>query len=142
MDIDEKLISAFFSTGKILKEKMFFSSDNAIPFSFTQFETLKFIKNRKETTMKELSGFLQVKPPSATTLTDSLVKNGYICRNVSTKDRRSVELSLTKKGHSTLDDCYAKAKIELKKIFSSLNNTDKKEMATILQKILKKSNEK
>lgn len=56
------------------------------------------IGRRPGISVKEVAEVLQIEKSSMSRTVDSLVKKGYIIRQVSTKDRRYVMLYLTEKG--------------------------------------------
>ena len=68
-------------------------------------------------------------------LIKDLQKNGFISRKPSAHDRRSVTLSLTKKGERTLDRLHARAK-EHESELDRIVGTSKSRLMTLLGKII------
>ena len=89
METNEKLLSSIFNVGRLIKEKL---HSNNCPVVFTQgeMEVLKFLKGTKNTTMKSIANYLCIKPSSATSAINNLVKKGYVKRIQEKNDRRVV----------------------------------------------------
>ena len=68
-------------------------------------------------------------------LIKDLQKNGFISRKASTQDRRSVTLSLTKKGERTLDRLHTRAK-EHEEELDRLVGASKGRLMSMLDKII------
>ncbi|MEI6296548.1 MAG: MarR family transcriptional regulator [bacterium] len=134
MENSEKLISAVFDFGRVMRERIG-SVNFSHNLSHGQIQTLKFIESNKGRTMKEISSFLRVRPPTATTMINSLVKSGEIKRVDDEGDRRITKLELTKKGEKILKESFGTVAKELKSIFSKLNDKDIENLINILEKI-------
>jgi DNA-binding MarR family transcriptional regulator len=85
--------------------------------------------------MKSIADYLHIKPSSATTLIDNLVKKGYMKRIQKGSDRRVVYIELTSKGLKVLQKKYKSIHKTLKKIFKKINNKDKNNLIKIFKKI-------
>ena len=78
MEINEKLSSAIFNVGRLIREKI--SLDCSRDFTQSEIEILKFIAGNKNTTMRSAADYLHIKPASATPVIENLVKKGIIKR--------------------------------------------------------------
>ncbi len=134
MDKDEKLSSTIFNVNRLIKEKIRLS-DCLNGFPYTEIEVLRFVESKKKTTMKSIADYLHIKPPSATPLIDSLVKRGSLKRAQKIDDRRVVYVELTPKGLKSLQKKHDNIHKIVKIFFSKLNNKDKQNLITILEKI-------
>jgi DNA-binding MarR family transcriptional regulator len=138
MEINEELLSAISNVGRLVKEKINLSGC-LNDFTYSEFELLKFIKSKKDITMKLASDHLHIKPPSVTPVIDSLIKKGSIKRTRCTGDRRVIYITLTKKGTKSLQKKYKNLHTIIGKIFDGLNNKDKKNLIKIFKKIHEKN---
>jgi DNA-binding MarR family transcriptional regulator len=119
----EYLISLFFNTGRLIKEK---SCDNfnGMPihkhhFSMLRIEVVQLIKD-EEPTMKRIAEYLHVKAPSATSLINGLVKVGYIKRIQDQHDRRIIKMRITETGEQFLEDGLRQMTEKLKVVLLKL----------------------
>ena len=134
MENNEKLLSAIFNVGRLMKEKIHAGKCLA-DFTYTEVEVLKFMQGKKNMTMKSLADHLHIKPSSATPLIDNLVKKGSLKRSGKKGDRRVVYIELTSKGLQELQKKYKNIHKTIGKIFGKLNNKDKKDLIKIFKKI-------
>lgn len=132
----QQLISTIFSLKRIifeqLKKAKLFAPKNHI-----QFETILFIARNKKCKMKDIAEFLCITPPSATSMINNLEKKGLINRNNEIHDRRTVTLSLTKKGNKYISDLHKKIKKQMEQIIAPLDKQDQTNLNNIYQKLIK-----
>lgn len=107
--------------------------------SILQAMTLKYIQEKKPL-MKEISGFLTITPPSATSLIDTLTKAGLVKRLMSKGDRRAVRLEVTVKGKSYLKRVMKEIEKRMRKNLKVLTPRERKNLEHILSKIIKTNN--
>ena len=119
METDEKLLSAIFNVGRLVREEIH-ASHCLKDFSYTEIEILKYLQDRKNTTMKAIADYLYIKPSSATPVVGSLFKKGDIKRIYSEKDRRMVYIELTTKGIKSLQEMQKNKHTTIEKIFGKL----------------------
>ena len=134
METNEKLLSAIFNIGRLIKEEIRKSKCLA-DFSQSEIETLKFLHGKKNTTMRAIADYLYIKPSSTTPIIDDLVKKGSIKRVHNKNDRRVVYIELSHKGLNSLQKKYKNIHKTIKEIFGKLNEKDKKILMKILEKI-------
>ena len=134
MENNEKLLSAIFNVGRLIKEEMS-SSKCLADFTQTEIEILKFLHSQKKTTMKSIADYLHIKPSSATPVIDNLVKKGNLKRVQKKDDRRVIYIELTSKGAKSLQKKYKNIHTTIGKIFGKLNNKDKETLIQIFEKI-------
>jgi len=134
METNEKLLSAIFNVGRLIKEKIQISNrlDN---FTQTEIEILKFLHGKKDVTMKSIADYLHIKPSSATPVIDNLAKKGEIKRAQKKGDRRVVYIEMTSKGTKSLQKKCKNIHKTISIIFEKLNETEKKNLIKIFEKI-------
>ena len=134
METNEKLLSAIFNIGRLIREEIH-ASNCLVDFSHTEIEVLKFLQDKKDTTMKSIADYLHIKPSSTTSVIDSLVKKGSIKRAANSGDRRVVYIELTSGGLKSLQKKYKTIHKTIGKLFGKLNEKDKKYLINIFEKI-------
>lgn len=97
------------------------SSDLSVP----QFRALAFINNNPGTSLLTVAEHLGLTSPSACRMIDVLVERGLVSRQVSLKDRRMINLSLTDEGLSILEKSRKGTMENLATIFSILTPTER-----------------
>jgi len=134
METNEKLLSAIFNVGRLIREEIH-ASNCLADFTHAEIEVLKFLQGKKNTTMKSIADYLHIKPSSTTSTIDVLVKRGSIKRVASAKDRRVVYIELTSKGLKSLQKKYKNIHKTMGKIFGGLSDKNKKTLIKIFEKI-------
>jgi len=134
METNEKLMSVIFNIGRLIKEEIH-KSHCLDDLTHTEMETMKFLHDKRNTTMKSVADHLHIKPPSTTPVIDSLVKKGIVKRVPDHKDRRVVYIRITTKGLKSLQKKYKTIHKTIKKIFGELAEKDKKNLIKIFEKI-------
>lgn len=130
----DRIINSFFTTFRLFKQKL----DWANPLyhlPLAQMEALRFVDEQKKVLMKDLADFLAITPPSATSLVNSLAGYGYIERHFDKNDRRTVHLSLTKKGQNALSKSLQERCKKFKKLLGNLSSKEQTEFLKILEKM-------
>lgn len=130
----DKLISLFFSTGRIIRERLK-PPENIDPSSMLRLFTLRYVVDHPAATMSEVSDFLGITPPSATSLIDGLVKARHIKRTEDAADRRVVRLTITVAGRRAMKEWREQIHARMRTVFSLLSEADQQELMRILQKI-------
>ena len=130
----DELMFLLFTTKKIVWERAKSLEDIDLS-SALRFSTLQFVLEKKNPTMNDLAKYLRVKPPSATSLINGLVKSGFIGRKKNKNDRRIVNLHATIKGKKYFKASFLKMRENIKSIYSHLNNKEIDQLIKILKKI-------
>jgi DNA-binding MarR family transcriptional regulator len=133
----EQIISLIFLMKQMSHENMLDEKNRN--FSFLQFITLRYIKEKKPL-MKELADFLAIKAPSATSLINTLSEADLVNRLAEAKDRRVVRIAVTKKGEKSLEKWQKKIAGNMRKRLEKLNKSEQESLAGILTKLTKISN--
>jgi len=127
--------------GRAIKKQCFKDSRGAGRLSIFQIEALWHIQEEKEVLMKDLASHLFIAPPSATSLTDDLVKAKLVARSEDKKDRRTTAISLTPKGKRALANFLKKRMEKVKKRIGKLTQAEKKSLLAILEKLAKENDQ-
>ena len=131
-----RLIELMLAMKRALHERLGKKSFPLDPSTLPRLLVLGYVRERGEPTMKELSSFLRITPPSATALTDGLVTAGLLARRPDASDRRSIRLRLTTKGRTFISRRFAEVDQEMAKILGRLTTKEQDLMITLFEKIL------
>jgi DNA-binding MarR family transcriptional regulator len=82
-----------------------------------------------------LADALRIKWPNMTKLVRSLEERDWIARHIPPKDRRSVELRVTKKGAAALDAAAATMYALDRKVFEMLDDQEHSQLLNLLRKV-------
>lgn len=130
-----ELISLMFASQKTLqakfKSKKFFN-----PISLLWAEILNFIRTRDNPTMKDVSDFLCITPPSVTAIVDKLVTEKYLQRIADKVDRRKIHLMVSAKGSSFANQTFKKIHSAIDEVLNILSHQDKQNLIRIYHKLL------
>ncbi|MCR5558467.1 MAG: MarR family transcriptional regulator [Butyrivibrio sp.] len=83
--------------------------------------------------IKELAEILKVDKSGVSRSVEELVKKGFVTREPSKTDRRSVVLKLTKSGNARFDKIEKDMYIEFKKVFSMIKKSDQDKVLEALR---------
>jgi len=128
----DRVISLIFNFQRLAHERY---SRKLNAFNFIRFKTLIFVDRNPDSPMRQIAEYLGVTPPSATSLVNSLAKEGYLKRVLDKKDRRIVRLAITPKGKKNLKNAFKNMTERIKKTLSALNKTDIDNLAKIVEKL-------
>lgn len=131
-----QLASLIFVVGRRLREE-FHAIAKRAPCSFLDLQTLRYIKEKKNPSMRDVAGHFMVTPPAATLLVDGLVEQRFIVRTADKKDRRAVRLKMTAKGNTLLAKHARRATGVLESLFAGLTPVERAQFAALLKKIAK-----
>ena len=104
-------------------------------FSVAQIETLCFVKSNGSPTMKDVSEYLNISPPSATSIIEPLVKKHELKRITAPRDRRIVQVEITPKGEKKLEESIKNMTTQLEKVLDVLSEKEIKQFSLILEKM-------
>jgi len=131
-----ELINLLFEVKRLIGEKIKEPKGEKC-ISIVQIKTLLFIKDQ-EPTMKEVSDYLGITPPSATSLVNLFAKSGFIKRVYDKSDRRVVRLQITEKGDKFLEGCFNNFAKKMGKAISVLNKRQINNLKEVLEVLSKK----
>jgi DNA-binding MarR family transcriptional regulator len=109
------------------------AAGKADPNSWMRLETLRYVSEHEQSTMRDLASYLRITAPSATSLITGLVRRKLIAREQDKKDKRVARLRLSRQGKALLS-AYEKNSITLmKEVFSKLGSEDTRKLVRILK---------
>lgn len=129
----EYLISLFFNTGRLIKERSC-NNEEIDPISMLKIEAIRLIKAEKPT-MKRIAEYLHIKAPSATSLINGLVRVGYVKRVSDPKDRRLVQMIVTDKGTKFFKDGLKQMNEKVKEVLLKLKQDHIDNFIKIMEEI-------
>jgi DNA-binding MarR family transcriptional regulator len=135
--INDQLTEIVFAFSRIMKEGMAFDSD-ASQLTVLQLQTLIFIHKKKIVSMGDVANQFKVSLPTATVLSEKLVKMNIAKKTRSRNDRRIVKVSLTQKGENLFKQAIRQRHQKINKLLSYLSAEDKKRLFNILNSLLVK----
>ena len=83
--------------------------------------------------IKELAGILKIDKSGVSRSVEELVKKGFVTREPSKTDRRSVVLKLTESGKARFEKIEKDMYIEFKKVFSMIGKSDQDKVLDALR---------
>ncbi|MGH7141020.1 MAG: MarR family transcriptional regulator [Minisyncoccia bacterium] len=101
----------------------------------SQWSALALLSHRERASVKDIALALRVSSSAATQLLDALVKEGYIKRQESRRDRRAVELRLSPRTVRHLSVIKKEMSVRLARLFSCLSDEELAEYVALNKKI-------
>ena len=106
-------------------------------FTASQLEVMRYVGCEGNPTMKEIAEHLSIKPPSVTTIIDTLCKKQFLKREFDKSDKRVARIILAPKFYKFFSSFKEKKLDIVKDFFSTLDDKEKKEISIIIRKLLK-----
>jgi DNA-binding MarR family transcriptional regulator len=110
-------------------------SMNALGVTPTQLFVLGFLKKQGSCKITKIAEIMDVKPSAVTLLIDRLEQNELVLREHDKKDRRVVNISLTKLGEEKLMKVLEERKSLAERYLSHLSVEELSMMATLTEKL-------
>lgn len=134
-NLDSQIMDKMFMLSRVMKESITFNGEIA-DLTLLQLQALVYIKKNKQTTMSDLANQFAISLPTATALSDKLIKVGYAQRTRSTTDRRVVYLALTDKGTQLLQKALKQRNTKIEHMLGFLAEDKKEQLLEILTSLL------
>ena len=105
--------------------------------SLPQFNVLRILRGRKgeAANLSTIQERMIHKMSNTTRLIDKLIEGGYVNRFVCEKNRRKIEIFITKKGLELLNTLDIQLETKEQFLLNNLNNKDKEELMRLLSKV-------
>jgi DNA-binding MarR family transcriptional regulator len=132
---NDQIVLAMFTLSRSMKDGMKFDSATA-QLTLLQIHALMFIDKHEQVTMTEVAKQFDISLPTATALSDKLVRAGLIARQNDANDRRIVKLVLTQKGNDLLTKAMRQRSTKVSKMLSYLSSEEKQQLLHIMQRLL------
>jgi DNA-binding MarR family transcriptional regulator len=134
-DINEDIIILFFEVMRLSNQYAHSMSDDNSNHMVGQYRCLQVLYMDGDMTQRELADKLHIR---ATSLSETIVRlesKGFIKRNLSTKDKRTFVVSLTKEGRKAITNNMQHRESLYNEMLITLTDDEKTQFKTILQKI-------
>lgn len=122
----QKISKLTFEMEKVCRTKEVFFCDS-INITPVEFRCLRYLLKETFPQVKELASNMDLTPSRVTNLLNSLEKKGYLLREISTKDRRIIQVTLTDIGKVFALDIQSKYVKFHEDILSSIDDQNKLE---------------
>ncbi len=132
--INDQLAEIIFSFSRVMKEEMTFDSETS-QLTVLQLQALILIKKKKILSMSDIADQFKISLPTATVLSDKLVKTKLVKRARSKSDRRIVNVLLTEKGEVVLTKAIRQRHQKINKMLSYLSLKDKRQILRIMKNL-------
>jgi DNA-binding MarR family transcriptional regulator len=132
-----RMIPLIFNTSRLIHEQSKGKKDHPDPFSVLRLETLRYVAEKENPSMKGVADHFYITPSSATSLINPLVKTKMLKRVVDKNDRRVTHLSITSKGRKNLNEGFNKINSRMRKILIKLSTKEQESLIKILEKLSK-----
>lgn len=106
-----------------------------VDLTVSQFGALEALYHLGPLNQRAIAEKLLKSGGNITMVIDNLEKSGYVKRKKDPQDRRAVLIHLTKKGDEFISDFFPKHLDKIKKEFSVLTESEKKELAAMCKKL-------
>lgn len=135
--MDKDFLHRFREILRLFDRELFFQNVSSCCGGVTlaQCHTLLEIENNEEITITELAGNLLLDKSTTSRTVESLVRSGYVERNIPPANRRITTLNLTESGKNTCNDIKWNNEKFLKDSLSQLSKNEKKELLRLFDKI-------
>jgi DNA-binding MarR family transcriptional regulator len=129
----QELISVFKRTMSSLYKK----ETSSLHCSLSHLEVMHYIMEHTNPSMKEIAAYLQITPPSVTSIVETMVEQGLVKRDTSAGDRRTVRITLTPKATKLTASLKAKKKKLLTLMLKKLSTEQKHQLSDIIKTLVK-----
>lgn len=102
----------------------------------SQIDTLAYIAEKGNPSMKDIATHLGITPPSATAIVEMMQKKKFITRVASNNDRRTIQITLTPKAWKFFKSLHERKFAIFAKMLSKLKASERKEFIRILTKLI------
>ncbi|MCX6375313.1 MAG: MarR family transcriptional regulator [Armatimonadetes bacterium] len=97
--------------------------------SVPQFRALAFLYRREGVSLSQVAERMGLTLPTVSKMIDTLVKRGFVVRDISATDRRCVVLKLTSEGKSAYDSANRYAQARLAEDLKALSPSEREDVA-------------
>jgi len=101
--------------------------------TFSQVEVLHFIGPSGRVTMRSISDYLRITPPSATEIVTEMEKKGLVKRTSDRDDRRVVYIAFTRMSQKLFSSISQSKELIFKKMIAKLSRADQSSLERIIR---------
>lgn len=106
-----------------------------------QYRALIVLASRGPQRVASLAEALGVTPPTATRMSDRLVRKGLVRRRTARDDRREVRLSLTPAGHALVAEVTTRRRAEIAHLLGRISTQDRAAMVELFGRLARAAGE-
>ncbi len=133
----DKSFAHFLNGSSLLLELLMKRKLDPLNITWQQLAVLMACSDRdRSCTITEIAELLVVDLPSATRLVDRLCKKGFLSRERSEEDRRSVNCAITSEGRKIIKRAAGIRKQVLSSASAGLNSQEQKTLEKLLRKLM------
>ena len=103
--------------------------------SISDFAVLEYLKTKGAQPVNTIGQSMMLTSGSMTTAVDRAQKNGYVTREHDPEDGRVVNVTLTEKGRTAIDNAFEIHASNLERLFNVFDKEEKAEFVRLLRKI-------
>ncbi len=129
----QELLSVFKRTMSDLYKK----ETSSLHCSLSHLEVMHYIAEHTNPSMKDIAGYLQITPPSVTSIIETMVELELVKRDTSSGDRRTIHIMLTPKAVKLSATLRAKKKNMLMHMLKKLSTEQKQQLSDIIKTLVK-----
>jgi len=132
----DQLLPLMIAFGRLLRVEM---AKHLAPLSLLHLQTLQFVAEAGNPTMREVAAYLKISAPSATEIITALVKEKCLTRVSDPEDRRKVRLVVSAAGKSALKRAEVRKAKAFAAVIEPLSVRERDTFITILSTITRNS---
>lgn len=136
MEYQEDTIAEILRTIPVFVRKIHAGTIQHLSLTPAQLFVLILVLEKKSCRLSDISRELSISAPTATGIVDRLERDGYVKREHDNKDRRAVNVVLTKKGQKFISESHVKKFDRFRKILRILTPEERKQYLHILRKLV------
>jgi DNA-binding MarR family transcriptional regulator len=130
--LEEALFAFRLKLSDILKQEA-----QTLHYPISQIDTLSYIAEKGNPSMKDIANHLKITPPSATAIIETMQKKKLVTRVVNDKDRRTIRVTLTPNAWKLFKSFHQIKSGIFKKMLSKLQDNERKQLIKILNILIK-----
>jgi DNA-binding MarR family transcriptional regulator len=138
-DISLKVVGLIENVGRLMQACATDLGEEDRSLTVNQVFLLKILSVSKRMTMADLAQSLRITPASATSLVERMVKSGWLERSDDPSDRRKVWISIVPSRLEQWEKQEKKHRDSMVKFNSVLSESELKQLASILEHLIKRN---
>lgn len=131
----EKLISTMFTMRRQFIDRLESAAGDPDRISILHLEVLQLVSEVPGLPMRHVAEHFCITPPSATSLIEGMVGDGYLKRTVDSRDRRLVRLAVTSAGRRRLKQGKKSMESKMYDLLRVLSDEEAERLIKIIQKL-------
>lgn len=128
----DTLLPLMIAFGRLIRAEM---TKHLVPFSMLHLQTLQFVAEAGNPSMREVAAYLKVSAPSATEIIDALVADKCLSRTKDPDDRRKVRLVVSTAGTRALKRAEVRKAKAFAAVIAPLSKAERDALIKILTTI-------